>query len=225
MRGRAIDAIVRLILDLRPSHPLRIAIDGRTSSGKTTLADEIATETRDHGRSVIRTSIDGFHRPKAERYSRGRRSAEGYYYDARDLTAIKDLLLRPLGPQGDLLYRTASFDLELDRPIDAPRHKAEAGNILIVDGTFLQRPELRAEWDLIIFVDVPVELARARGADRDAERLGGPEESQAIYRERYLPAFAIYETYCDPKTGAHIVFENANFESAKAHIQRLPELS
>ncbi|MCJ2123002.1 uridylate kinase [Methylobacterium sp. J-077] len=224
MRSRAIDAIVRVILDLRPSHPLRIAIDGRTSSGKTTLADEIATKTRDHGRNVIRTSIDGFHRPKAERYARGRRSAEGYYYDARDLTAIKDLLLRPLGPQGDLLYRTASFDLELDRPIDASLHKAEANDILIVDGTFLQRPELRAEWDLIVFIDAPEELARAWGVDRDTERLGSPAEAQAIYRERYLPAYAIYETDCDPRTGAHIVFENANFESAKAHIQRLPEL-
>jgi hypothetical protein len=61
---------------------------------------------QDKGRPVIRTSIDGFHRPKAERYARGRYSAEGYYYDARDLAAIKALLLAPLGPGGD--RRTAS---------------------------------------------------------------------------------------------------------------------
>jgi uridine kinase len=34
---------------------------------------------RSNGCPVIRTSIDGFHRPKAERYLRGRHSAEGYY--------------------------------------------------------------------------------------------------------------------------------------------------
>ena len=225
MRSQAIDAIVRAILDLRLSHPLRIAIDGRTSSGKTTLADEIATEARVHGRHVIRTSIDGFHRPRAERYARGRRSAEGYYYDARDLTAVKGLLLRPLGPQGDLLYRTGNFDLELDKPIDMPPYKAEATDVLIVDGTFLQRPELQCEWDLIIFVDVPEELARVRGVDRDAKRLGGHLEAEAIYRDRYQPAYAIYETHCDPKAAAHIVVENTEFECAKARIQRLPDLS
>ena len=56
--------------------PVRVAIDGRTASGKTTLADEIASLIRGKGCPVIRTSIDGFHRPKAERYARGRHSAE-----------------------------------------------------------------------------------------------------------------------------------------------------
>src|ERR1700731_1940344 len=81
--------------------PIRVAIDGRTASGKTTLADEVASLIRNKGRPVIRTSIDGFHRPKAARYARGRYSPEGYYYDARDLAAVMTLLLEPLGPEGD----------------------------------------------------------------------------------------------------------------------------
>src|SRR6267142_5547438 len=92
--------------------PIRVAIDGRAGAGKTTLSDELATLIRNHGRQVIRTSVDCFHRPKAERYARGRYSAEGYYHDARDLPAVTNLLLIPLGPRGDGMYRTASFDLE-----------------------------------------------------------------------------------------------------------------
>ena len=80
--------------------PVRVAIDGRTASGKTTLADEIASLIRSKGYPVIRTSIDGFHRSKAERYARGRHSPEGYYYDARDLAAVRTLLLAPLGRKG-----------------------------------------------------------------------------------------------------------------------------
>src|SRR5689334_3774481 len=79
-------------------HPLRIAIDGRDASGKTKLSDELAELLRARDLPVIRASIDDFHRSKAERYARGRYSAEGYYYDSRDLSAFRDLLLVPLGP-------------------------------------------------------------------------------------------------------------------------------
>ncbi len=45
---------------LRLGHPVRVAIDGRTASGKTTLGDERAASLVGQGRPVIRTSIDAF---------------------------------------------------------------------------------------------------------------------------------------------------------------------
>src|SRR5690242_10644015 len=98
-------------------HPLRIAIDGRDASGKTTLSGELAALVRARDLPVIQASIDAFHRAKVERYARGRYSAEGCYYDSRDLSAFTNLLLIPLGPHGDRLYRTSVFDLERDEPI------------------------------------------------------------------------------------------------------------
>src|ERR1700744_3144026 len=92
-------------------HTLRVAIDGRSGAGKTTFAAELAETIIKIGRPVVRTSIDGFHRAKSERYARGRYSAEGYYYDARDLDAVRRLLLDPLGPNGDGWYRTESLNL------------------------------------------------------------------------------------------------------------------
>src|SRR5882757_9857660 len=111
------------------SGSVRVAIDGRTASGKTTFADELAVAIGKLHRETIRTSIDGFHRPKAERYARGRLSAEGYYHDARDLPAIMTFLLAPLGPGGNCLYRTASFDLDNDRPIEQQPKLAPANSI------------------------------------------------------------------------------------------------
>src|ERR1700744_5367031 len=99
-------------------HTLRVAIDGRSGAGKTVFANELASQLIRLGRPVILTSVDGFHRPKAERYARGRHSAEGYYHDARDLGAVRRLLLDPLGPGGDGWYRTESLDLETDAPVD-----------------------------------------------------------------------------------------------------------
>src|SRR5882724_7438754 len=84
-RDLVLDDLAAKIGTVALERPLRIAIDGRTAAGKTTLSDELAALVSRRGRPVIRTSIDGFHRPKAERYARGRYSAEGYYYDARDL--------------------------------------------------------------------------------------------------------------------------------------------
>ncbi len=49
------------------SHPVRVAIDGVGVSGKTVLADELADCLSGLGRSVIRASIDGFHRPRHRR--------------------------------------------------------------------------------------------------------------------------------------------------------------
>lgn len=214
--------IADVVCTMQLAHPVRIAIDGRTASGKTTVADELAVAIRANGRPVIRTSIDGFHRPRAERYARGRRSPEGYYYDARDLWAVRSMLLDPLGPDGDRWYRTASFDLKANLPIDIPPRKAARQDALIVDGTFLQRPELRDAWDVIVFVDVPEEISALRGCARDAEQLGGLSEASSLYRERYLPAYKIYQAQCDPVSGAHILLGNRDFATASVRIQRLP---
>ena len=117
-RMDVLNEVARKLGDVCLGRPIRVAIDGRTASGKTTLADELTALLVAHGRPVIRTSIDGFHRPRVERYARGRHSAAGYYYDARDLNSIVALLLAPLGSNGNRQFRTASFDLDADRPIE-----------------------------------------------------------------------------------------------------------
>lgn len=210
-RAEVLDQLASLIARIASSRPLRIAVDGRTASGKTTFADELAEVLGKTGREVIRTSIDGFHRPKVERYARGRHSAEGYYYDARDLPAINALLLSPLGPGGDLRYRTASFDLDNDQPIDQEPQVASADAILIVDGTFLQRPELRDGWDLAIFVETSEQISEQRGIGRDAQRLGGVDATRELYAVRYKPAFDIYERACAPTFAADAIFNNNDF--------------
>jgi uridine kinase len=207
-RARVLADLAETIAGLRLSHPARIAVDGRTASGKTTLANELAGMLAGAGRQMIRTSIDGFHRPKAERYARGRGSPEGYYYDSRDLDAVVTLLLAPLGPRGDRRYHTASFDLDNDRPLQQEPKLADADAILVVDGTFLQRPELRGHWDAAIFVEVAQDIAALRGITRDGEMLGGRDAAQRLYAERYSPAFDLYQRLCAPQSIADAVLNN-----------------
>lgn len=224
-RAAVLNDLAVMIAKLEPARPLRVAIDGRTASGKTTLANELADSLRAKGREVIRTSIDGFHRPKVERYARGRHSAEGYYHDARDLPAINALLLDPLGPDGDGWYRTASFDLHNDLPIEQEPQFASAGAILIVDGTFLQRPELREGWDIAVFVETSEQVSEQRGIDRDTVLLGGGEATRQLYANRYRPAFDLYERLSAPASAADAIFNNDEFEQPALRIRADGRLS
>jgi uridine kinase len=198
---------------VKTRHTLRVAIDGRSGAGKTTFADELAGAFIETGRRVIRTSIDGFHRPKAERYTRGRYSAEGYYYDARDLGAVRRLLLDPLGPNGDGLYRTQSLDLEADTPVDQPPRIAAPGSILLVDGTFLLRPELTEGWDIAVLLDTSEAISASRGIARDADLLGGLQTAQQLYARRYRPAYKLYERACRPHETADAIINNEDIRS------------
>jgi uridine kinase len=220
-RARGVDELAASIASVSLGRPLRVAIDGRLGSGKTMLADELAARLSASARPIIRTSIDGFHRPKAERYARGRTSPEGYYHDSRDLAAVVKLLLAPLGPGGDRRYRTASFDLANDRLIDEDARLAETDAILIVDGTFLQRPELRGGFDVTIYVAASDDIATARGVSRDAAQLGGIAAATELYAARYRPAFALYECLCAPEARADAIFNNDDLE--RPHLSIRPD--
>lgn len=204
-RANSVDEVAQLILGIERRHPLRVAIDGRTASGKSTFAARLADALRPSGRPVISISIDGFHRPAAERQRRGRYSPEGYYHDARDLDAFKALVLEPLGPDGSLMFVTSSFDLANDCALEVRPEAASRDAILLVDGTFLQRRELRANFDFTIFIDTPEDVARQRGIARDSDRVGGTAEAEALYDRRYLPAFRLYELEARPQQNADLV--------------------
>ena len=103
-RAAVLSALADRIAEVSKPHPTRVAIDGPDTAGKTTLADELAVELQHQGREVVRASIDGFHRPRVERYRQGPDSALGYYDDSFDYDRLIQTLLAPphLAPTGDL---------------------------------------------------------------------------------------------------------------------------
>lgn len=179
---------------------LSVAVDGRTASGKTTFATQLAERINVLGRPAVHAQLDGFHNPRSVRYARGRLSAEGYYRDARNLTAVRNALVRPF--KNGESYRLASLDLETDKPVTPAQHIAPEGAVLVVDGSFLQRPELSDLWDAVIFLDVDEKTSLSRGVARDGEIL------RAAYETRYLPAWRIYLSKVDPRASANWIVPN-----------------
>jgi uridine kinase len=211
-RREAVTRLAARIADHRLGHPTRVAVDGVTASGKSTLARELSAAVAELRRPVMHVSMDGFHHPRVRRYRQGRESARGYDDDAYDFAALARELLRPLGPCGDGQYRTRVIDLETDTAMAEPLQTAAPGAVLVVDGTFLQRPEIRDLWDERVWVDTPLQTARRRGVDRDGDLLGGTDAAERLFRKRYHAAAQIYIDTVAPAQCATVVFGNQDRE-------------
>jgi uridine kinase len=207
-RDALLTQLAATIASVARPHPIRVAIDGPDTAGKTTLADELVRPLTEAGRIVIRASVDGFHRPRAERYRQGRDSSIGYYEDAFDYQALRRDLLDPLGPEGDLEYRTAVFDYRADGPVAEVPQTARRDAILLVDGVFLLRPELVDGWEFRIFVCVSFDEMLRRGLERDAGSSAAREEVERLYRARYIPGQELYLTRARPTDTADVLVEN-----------------
>jgi uridine kinase len=207
-RVEMLNQLANRLMTLQIQHPMRVAIDGIDAAGKTTLADELAALLIQRGYSVIRASIDGFHRPRAERHVQGANSPEGYYADSFDYGALRNVLLGPLGPQGDRRFRRAIFDYRTDTPSMTEEEVAPEDAILLFDGVFLLRPEINDQWDYRIFVDAPFAVTVERAILRDRDLFGSAEATRARYEERYVPGQQIYLRSVDPLHHAQAIIQN-----------------
>ena len=202
--------LVERIADVMCPDPVRVAIDGVDAAGQTTLVDELVAPLTRTGRFVIRASIDGFHHPAAVRYRRGRLSPEGYFRDSFNHAQLIETLLAPLGPGGDRRYRGAIFDVRRDRPVEAPAQKVSPDAVLLFDGVFPLRPELRPYWDFSIFVRADLEVTVARAEARDQHLFGSHEQVRQRCAERYVPGQRLYLAEAQPEPHASVVVDNSD---------------
>lgn len=202
-----VGAVAERMVGLDLGRPVRVAVDGITGVGKTTFAGNLVAAVQGRGRVARHVSMDGFHNPRAIRHRRGRGSPDGYYEDAYDLASMRRHLLDPLGPGGDRRYRSAVIDLAADAPIEDAPSTAGLGDVFVVDGSFLQRPELRDGWDLVIYLHASFEAAEARGTARDADAMGGLDAAVTAFRTRYHAAQRRYIAECSPMASADVVVD------------------
>lgn len=202
------EEVANFILNLKYDHPIRVGIDGITASGKSTFAINLASELSKSKRSIKVTTLDGFHNPRIKRHQRGRESAEGYYFDAYDYEGVLENLLLPLGPNGNRMYKTEIFDLANDLPLNHAFEQATPDMILIVDGSFSLRNELRAQWDVSIYLLVDYEIAEDRASLRDAELFSSSDVARKITKLRYHGAHKIHTDSVKPKEIATFVISN-----------------
>ena len=193
-----------------PAGRVIVAIDGLDGAGKTVFADGLAEVFAETGDAVFRAGIDGFHRPRAERYLRGRRSPEGFYQDSYDYATFRRVLIDPFrdGAQTAATtgFQLAAFDVARDAPVESQWVTAPLDAVLVVDGIFLNRPELQDLWDWSVWLDVPFDVAYARMALRD----GSDPDPDAPSNARYRQGQEIYLNEAHPRAAASVIVDNTD---------------
>jgi uridine kinase len=180
-----------------------IAVDGVDGSGKTTFASQLACAIDGAGRPAVIVHEDDFLAPRVTRYRLGRESPEGFFRDSYDLGALKRHVLDPLRPDGDRRVRRRVFDHRTDQPVDASVEEVPRDAVVIVEGMFLHRDELKDRWDWSVFLDVPfLETAR-----RMAQRDGSHPDPEHPTMRRYVEGQRVYLATCRPRERATVVMD------------------
>ncbi|RZU18626.1 uridine kinase [Kribbella rubisoli] len=208
-RAEVLGELASDVLAVQRSHPVRVAIDGCSAAGKTTLADELADVLRARSdREVIRAGIDYFKRAPELRTSYPIDSPESYYFEMYDNDAIRDRLLAPLGPDGDRGYVVGIRDTSARSVLDSPVRTAAPDAVLVADGAFLQRPELDDYWDFRIYVYVGFDTVLRRGTARDQAWMESAAAAEQRYLNRYIPGERRYVEEIHPADRAQLVVDN-----------------
>lgn len=178
-----------------PNRTVIVGIDGLGGAGKSTVSEELYRLLGEENYSVSVLHIDDFIHPKAVRYNDSYAEWECYY----DLQWRYDYLINevimPI-KRGDFNSKIELYDKDNDTyylsETDIP-----SGSIVIIEGIFLQREELRDAFDFMIYIDIPEEVRLERVLERDGY-IGDKEQIKAKYNNRYFPAERHYVKTCSP---------------------------
>jgi uridine kinase len=210
-RSLVIELVAQQILVLGDQR-VRVAVDGRTASGKTSFGHELAEHLDAIGRPVLRATLDDFKKPWADRERYDRTSGEGYYRNAYDYGTLRRLLLQPHRSEAAGSVALCSIDPLTQQDHSSIRAAIEPDSVLIVDGVFAFRPEINDYWDLRIWLDVPEGLSVKRGTERDRHHSRPTADPT---HERYLMSERIYIREVGPSSLADLVIDNSVFTSPR----------
>lgn len=200
-----VESIVAALVSVQTPHPIRVGIDGFCASGKTTLADALATKLCAAGRRPIRVSGDDFQNPPEIRWQLGPDSPEGFCSFQINYEALKSMLLDPLGPGGNRRFRTTWFDVRTSEPNVSPELTADPTDVLLLDGLFLHSAPLRGCFEFTVFIATPFDTCLQRALDRNQEGASSRAKLEELYRVKYIPGFSLYLSESHPAEQASVV--------------------
>ncbi len=183
-----------------------VAVDGIDGAGKTSFGDDLAAVFREAGHDAFRASMEDFHRPRAERYREGRESPVSFYRDSFDYQTFRRVLVDPFRMAGSTGFQTAAWDVKRDAPTQMHWITGQSDGVLIVDGVFLNRPELSGIWNYSILLEVPWDVAYARLAERDAR----DPDAGSLANARYRDGQDLYFAEADPRQVASALVDNTD---------------
>lgn len=218
-RAAVLRGLADRVVAVRPGERAVVALDGVDGAGKTVLGRELAAYLAGR-REVHRASVDGFHRPRVQRYAHGR-TGETFYEDSYDYDSLQSRLVEPF--RDGKPFVTAVFDVLADAPVTSAPVVAGPDALLVVDGIFLHRPELVDLWDASVWVDVPFAIAVPRGNARFGP-VGTAEADPCDPKNaRYVEGQRHYVAMVAPTRRATWVLDNTDLDQPSWRVEGRPE--
>ncbi|WP_181274458.1 uridine kinase [Brevibacterium oceani] len=212
-------AVLRELLDhvrsVRRGGRALIAVDGLDGAGKSVLVSELidlasrddARPPAEDNRPLACVSIDGFHRPRSVRYAEGR-GPESFYRDSYDYPAFVESVVEPFRT-GEAIA-PAVWDVDADEPVAPDPLNLPDDCVLLVDGIFLHRPELRDHWDASVWIEVPFAVSVPRGNARFPHLNDADPESES--NRRYVGGQRLYFAEAAPWDRATWNLDNTDLD-------------
>jgi uridine kinase len=113
------------------------------------------------------------------------------------------------------------FDHVTDSPLPAHTSIAGDGFILVFDGIFLHRAELRDVWDLTIFLDASFDVTIPRGAAKGPG--WGSPDMHAPSNQRHLQGQRLYLRENEPQKLANFVIDYTDLANPIVVARRWPK--
>lgn len=217
-RAAVLSDLLDRVRSVRRGGRALIAIDGLDGAGKSVLVSELvelAARTDDRpsaedNRRLAGVSIDGFHHRRSVRYANGK-GPESYYRDSYDYPAFVDTVVAPFRRGGPIV--PAVWDVDADEPVAPAPLDLPDDCVLLVDGIFLHRPELRECWDASVWVQVPFTVSVPRGNAR-FPHLSDPDPA-AESNLRYVGGQRLYFAEAAPWDRATWILDNTDLDRPK----------
>jgi uridine kinase len=142
--------------------------------------------------------FDDFYRPSAERANRPAQGDTEIGGDF-DWRRLRQQVLEPLIAGAPGRYQRYDWD----RDELAEWHDVPSAGVVIVEGNYVIRPELRGYYDLRIWVEAPYDLRLQRGLARDGEA------ARARWVEEWMPEEDRYVEAMRPADHADVLVDGS----------------
>lgn len=200
------DLNAKVIADFQssPNQNRIVGISGIDGSGKSSLSSQLEQAVASNDIPVAVINLDALLQPRPIRHKQ-RDQIQGYFEDNFD---YKNLFYKTIEPAvAKVIFGTHYLILDFYTDLITKRHLAFNGpDIIIVEGIFLFRRELRDWFHLKIWINISFETAMMRILKRSREqRYGDTNAIRARYEIRFFLAQRLFARDFDRQVASPLV--------------------
>lgn len=205
MIGRIVEAVERARDRVPGRRALLVAVSGIDGSGKGFVSARLVAALRARGWNAVALGADPWLHLPGRRFSE-ERPAEHFYENAFRFDEMFARLVLPLKERRRVRIE-ADVAEETAAEYRRGAYELDDVDIVVLEGIFLLRRDLRRHYDLSIWIDCSFETALGRAIVRGQEGLP-PRETVRAYETVYFPAQRVHFAADAPRSAADLVVRN-----------------